>query len=158
VRVKGLLVDEENNIRKLRVIQLIRHEELQPLLSISRCLKVPRRTRIRIQLVNILQVILSVAPPNDVELSAHEGHGVAGSHLGLGLVVGEVVAVGPGLRLGVKGVEVVETLGVGPASAEEIKLLLHRAERHTCAGGRALTPDLHLAPPLLVQVDHKQIV
>jgi hypothetical protein len=127
VRIEGFLVDEENDIRKFRVVQLVCHQELQLLLSISSCLEVPRGARIRIQLVNILQVILSVAPTDDVKLSSNESHGVTSSHFWLCLDVGKVVAVSPGLSLGVKSVQVVEALGMRSTTAKKIQFLLHRA-------------------------------
>jgi len=61
--------------------------------------------------VNVFQIVLAVAASNDVQIAANQGHGVASSCFRCWVLLRlvKVINVFPGLRLGVKSVEVVKT-------------------------------------------------
>lgn len=85
---------------------------------------------VRIQLINVLQVVLSVASTNNVEFGVDEGHRVASSHFRILLYVCKIVAVGPPRRRWVKCVQVVEALRVGTGATEKVQVLPNFAEGH----------------------------
>lgn len=111
VRVERLPFDHKCDIAQIGVVNHGGDAVDQG--SFALRLEVPVRARVRVQLVHILQVVLSVAASDNVQFGADEGHRVTCSHLRVLLRIREVVAVGPRSCRWFKHVQVVEALGVG---------------------------------------------
>ena len=110
VGVEGLALDHEGHVGEVGVVQQAGDALEEPRLRLG--LEVPLGARVRVQLVHVLQVVLSVAAPDDVKFGAYEGHRVSRPHLRVLLRIREAVTMCPGCTLRVECVQIVKALGV----------------------------------------------
>ena len=110
MRVKCLALDNKADIRVLFIIDHCRYSSGQSVLAVV--FEIPVWTWIRIQLVNIFQVILSIASANNIKLRSNKCHRMTCPHLRLLLKVCETVAVSPFRAYWVKGIKIIEALGM----------------------------------------------
>jgi len=116
------------------------------------------RARVRIQYVDVLEVILAIAASNNEEPAIHEGFGVACSGLGLVLAVLEVVYLVPFGLLRLEHKQIVEAVSMRPRPPKQKQHIVYVAETHASSGGRTLTLDQYLRPNQKIYIEDVEVV
>lgn len=151
--IKRLTFNHKSHIGKLSLIQHAVYTGPQSILLLclimgfldSAC---EIRTWIGIKNIHILQIILPITTPNNVQFTINKCHRVSGSSIWIRIVFGiqDVVAMFPWRRFWIKCIQIIETVGVRSTPSKEIELIADIAKFHARSGCWALAYNFYLGP------------
>jgi len=144
VPVKGLSLHHESHVGKLSLVQ--HAVDTGPQSAFLLGLKVgfldsarEVGTWVGIENIHILQVILPVTPPNNVQFTINERHGMSSARVWIRIIfcVKDIVAMLPRRRFRIKCIQIIETVCMRSTTSEKVKLIADIAKLH--AGSRCWT-------------------